>query len=284
MILVTGATGNVGREAVRLLLDAGIEPVAVTRDPAAALPDGARVMVGDPSRLGSMASALDGVEAILLSPRSVGGATAELLALAAARGATRVVVLSAVTVAYPAGLPRFAAQFRAVEDAATSSGLRATMLRCADFDANALAWAPQIRATGTVRGAYRDAITSPIDERDVAAVAVRALLDPSHAGRSYLLTGPEPLSQDDKVRLIGRAVGRELAFEELQPEQVRAGMLAAGLPEEIPDRLLGSLADYAKQPGPTSTTVAEVLGRPARTFAEWAVDHAAAFRSDGSHR
>src|SRR5258705_13156929 len=106
MILVTGATGNVGREAVRLLLDAGIEPVAVTRDPAAVLPDGARVMVGDPSRPGSMASALDGVEAILLSPRSVGGATAELLALAAARGATRVVVLSAVAGGHPAGLPR----------------------------------------------------------------------------------------------------------------------------------------------------------------------------------
>lgn len=284
MILVTGATGNVGREAVRLLLEAGAEPMAVTRDPAAALPDGARRTVGDPSRPASIASALDGVDAILLSPRAVGGAAAELLALAAERGVTRVVVLSAVTVVYPVGLPRFAAEFRAVEDAAISSGLQATMLRSADYDANTLAWAPQIRATGIVRGAYRDAITSSIDERDIAAVAARALLDPSHAGRSYLLTGPEPLSQDDKVRLIGRAVGRDLAFEELRPEQVRAGMLAAGLPEDVPDRLLGSLADYAKQPGPTSTTVAEVLGRPARTFAEWAVDHAAAFRPDGSDR
>lgn len=284
MILVTGATGNVGREAVRLLLEAGAEPGAVTRDPTAGLPDGVRVVVGDPSRPASIAPVLDGVEAILVSPRAVGGATAELLALAAGRGATRVVVLSAVTVAFPVGDPRFAGEFRAAEDAARASGLHATMLRSTDYDANALAWAPQIRATGFVRGAYRDAITSPIDERDVAAVAVRALLDPSHAGRSYLLTGPEPISQGDRVRLIGQAIGRDLAFEELRPEQVRAGMLAAGLPEDVPDRLLGSLADYAKQPGPSSTTVAEVLGRPARTFAQWAVDHGAAFQPEGSLR
>ena len=78
---------------------------------------------------------------------------------------------------------------------------------------------------------------------------------------------------------FGEAIGKELIFEQVSPEQVRKGMLAQGLPEEIPNRLLGSLADYAKQAGPSTTAVEEVLGRPALTFAEWAADHASAFRN-----
>jgi uncharacterized protein YbjT (DUF2867 family) len=187
-----------------------------------------------------------------------------------------VVVLSAVTVVYPAGYRRFAEQFQTVEDTVKASGLRRTILRCADFASNGLEWASQIRPAGAVRGVYGDAATSTIDERDIAAVAVRALLNPAHAGNSYLLTGPQSLTQHDKVRLIGQAIGRDLSFVELSPEQVRQAKLAGGHPEEIPDRLLSSLADYAKQPGPSSATVEQVLARPARTFAEWAADHAAA--------
>jgi uncharacterized protein YbjT (DUF2867 family) len=94
-----------------------------------------------------------------------------------------------------------------------------------------------------------------------------------------VLTGPQSLTQRDKVRLIGEAIGKELSFEEVPPEQLRQAMLAQGLPEDVPDRLLGSLADYAKQPGPSSKTVEQVLSRPALTFAEWAAEHAAAFRN-----
>ncbi|MFL5332593.1 MAG: NAD(P)H-binding protein, partial [Geminicoccaceae bacterium] len=268
MILVTGATGNIGREVVNLLLADGQQVVAVTRDPAtAALPDGARVVGGDPSHPTTLTEALLGVEAVLISPRALGDATAavatcELLALAAARGVQRVVALSAATVEYPAGYRRFAGAFKAVEDAVKASVLPWTILRSTDYAANALAWAPQIRATGVVRGAYADAVTSTIHERDVAAVAVCALMNPAHAGYAYLLSGPQSLSQRDKVRLIGEAIGKKLSFEELPPDQVRQAMLAQGLPADVPDRLLGSLADYAKQPGPSSHTVAQILGRP----------------------
>ncbi len=117
-----------------------------------------------------------------------------------------------------------------------------------------------------MRGAYGDAATSTIHERDVAAVAARALVNPAHAGHTYLLTGPQSLTQRDKVRLIGKAIGKKLSFEELPPEQLRQAMLAQGLPEDVPDRLLGSLADYAKQPGPSSDTVEQILGRPALTL------------------
>jgi uncharacterized protein YbjT (DUF2867 family) len=279
MILITGATGTVGREVVRQLLANGTRPVAVTRDPATAnLPGEAEVLAADPSRPQTLAPALGRVDAVLVSPRAVAGATGELLSLAAAHGARRAVVLSAATVQFPAGLARFAAEFRAVEDAALASGLAVSVLRCADFDANALAWAPQVRQGRVVFGAYPDAATSPIHQRDIAAVATLAL-DGGHEGRTYVLTGPQSLTQRDKVSLIGEATGLDLSFAEVAPGQVRQAMLGQGLPEEIPDRLLGSLADYARKPGPTTDTVPELLGRPALTFADWAAENAAAFSS-----
>ncbi len=285
MILVTGATGNVGREVVNLLLDDCEKVVAVTRNPAtAALPDGAHVVGGDPSRPQTLAPALRGVETVFISPRALGDATAgaatvELLKLAAEQGARRVVVLSAVTVEYGGGYQRFADAFRAIEDGARASGLQWTILRCADFAANALAWAPQIRQAGVVRGVYGDGATSTIHERDVAAVSTRALLDAAHAGRTYVLTGPQSLTQRTKVRLIGEAIGLEVPWVEVAPEQFRQAMLAQGLPEDIPDRMIGYWSDRVQQPGPSSDTVEQILGRPALTFAQWAVEHAAAFRN-----
>jgi uncharacterized protein YbjT (DUF2867 family) len=278
MFLVTGATGSVGRTAVDLLLAEGHKVMAVTRDPShAGLPGDAQVVAGDPSKPETLA--LNGVEAILLAPRAVGSATAELLSLAAARGVRRVVVLSAATVEYPVGLPRFMEHFKSVEADAKASGLEWAFLRSTDYAANTLAWAPQIRAGNVVRGAYGSAATSTVHERDVAAVAVRALVDAGHAGGSYLLTGSESLSQYDKVRLLGRAIGKELTFVEIPPEQVHQAMLAQGLPADVPERLLGSLADYAVQAGPTSDDVEKVLGRPALTFAQWATERAAAIRN-----
>jgi uncharacterized protein YbjT (DUF2867 family) len=278
MILVTGATGSVGRETVRLLLAEGAEVAAVTRDRAtASLAAGVHVIRGDPSRPQTLASALGGIDAVLVSPRAVGSSTAELLSLAARHGAQHAVVLSAATVQYPAGLPRFAAEFESIEDAANASGLAVTLLRSADYAANALAWTPQIRQAGVVHGAYADAATSPIHSRDIAAVAVQALTGTRHAGCTYVVTGPQSLTQPEKVRLIGAATGLNLSFVEVAPEQARQAMLTQGLPEEIPDRLLSSLADYARQPGPSTETVRQLLGRPALTFAEWAAENAAAF-------
>ncbi|MFE0457865.1 NAD(P)H-binding protein [Kitasatospora sp. NPDC058965] len=280
MIMVTGATGTVGREVVRLLVARGAEAGAVTRDPAArGFTDGARLIVGDPSRPQSLAPALDGVEALLLSPRAVDGASAQVLDLAAERGVRRVVVLSAVTVEYGGGYRRFAEEFERVETAARACGLQWTFLRCADFAANALAWAPQIRATGLARGVYGDAASSPVHQRDIAEIAVRALLDPDHAGCAYAITGPQSLTQHDRARLIGEAVGRKVAFEEVSPAVLRRALLAQGLPEDVPDRLIGYAAACLAAPGPTTDTVARLLGRPARTFATWAAEHAAAFRS-----
>jgi uncharacterized protein YbjT (DUF2867 family) len=285
MILITGATGNVGREVVNLLRASGEQVVAVTRQPAtAALPDSAVVVEGDPTRPQTLASELRGVEAVFISPRALGDATAgaatvELLKLAAEQGVQRVVVLSAVTVEYGVGYQHFADAFKAVEDAARASGLQWTILRCSDFASNALAWAPQIRAAGVVRGVYGDAATLTIHERDIAAVSALALVDAAHAARTYVLTGPQSLTQREKARLIGEAIGREVPWVEVAPEQLRQALLAQGVPEDVPDRIIGYWADHVGRQEPSSPTLERLLGRPALTFAEWAAEHSAAFRN-----
>ncbi|MEU4158609.1 NAD(P)H-binding protein [Actinoplanes sp. NPDC026670] len=271
MILILGATGVVGRETVRLLTGRGLPVAAVTRNRQAVLPAGAFSV--HPDEIPDLAE----VRAVLLSPRAAGPAAAGVLTHARRAGARRIVVLSSVTVPHPAGEPRFREQFQAAEELAVGSGLDWTVLRCADFAANTLAWAGQIRGGDIVRGAYAQARTSTVDERDIAAVAALALAGPDHAGRTYLLTGPQSLSQPDKVATLGAVLGRPLTFAEVTPDAIRGGMIAAGLPAEVPDRLLGSQADYARAAGPAGDDVCRVLGRPARTYATWAEDHRAAF-------
>jgi uncharacterized protein YbjT (DUF2867 family) len=287
VILITGATGNIGREVVNLLLDSDEQVLAVTRNPAtAALPASVQVVGGDPSHPQTLLSALHtmhDIKTVFISPRALGDATAgeataQLLKMAAEHGAKRVVALSAVTVEFGGGYKHFADAFKDVEDAAKASGLQWTILRCAEFDSNALAWVPQIRATNAVRGAYGNVVTSPIHNRDVAAVSALALVDAAYAQHTYVLTGPQSLTQRERVHLIGEAIGKEAHWIELTPQQAREGMLAQGLPEDIPDRLLGYLASLDQEPGPSSHTVEQLLGRPAFTFAQWAVEHAAAFQ------
>ncbi|KJK44973.1 NmrA family transcriptional regulator [Lentzea aerocolonigenes] len=265
MILITGANGVVGRAVMTLLSGQGAAFTPIGR------------AQGDLFHPQWIEPALDGVDAIQISPRATGPGLEELLRLAVKQGVRRAVLLSATTVEHPAGERRFAAQFARAEDLVTRSGLEWTVLRLADFAANALAWAAQLEAGDVVRGAYGKAATSPIHETDIAAVAVQALLSGAHAGAVHTLTGPQSLDQYEKVRIIGSAAGRTLSFQELPPEQVRQAMLAQGLPEEVPARLLGSLADYAERPGPTTGTVEDLLGRPALTFADWARANAQAF-------
>ena len=279
MVLITGATGNVGREVVNLLLAEGVKVAAVSRNPETAmLPSEVQATKGNPSEPQSIASALDGVEALLLSPRAVDGAVGELVTLAASKGVRRAVVLSALTAQYGGGYQRFADGFRAFEDAAKNSGVDWTVLRSADYASNAKAWLPQIRTGDVVRGAYGDAATSAIHERDVAAVAARALVESSHIGRTYVLTGPQSLTQRERLAAIGGAIKRNLTWRETSPEEIRQAMIANGLPPDVPDRMLGYFADYVHKSGPSTDTVRDLLGRPALTFAKWAAEHAAEFR------
>jgi uncharacterized protein YbjT (DUF2867 family) len=144
------------------------------------------------------------------------------------------------------------------------------------FAANALWWwAPQIRAGGdVVRWPHLAAPTAPIDERDIAAVAVRALCEDGHAGAEYVLTGPQSLSQLEQISTIADVIGRSLRIEEISPEDARDELLTS-----IPKMLLDAWAAAIGQPAFVTSTVAEITGAPARTFRDWAADHAAQFRA-----
>src|SRR5438046_5299842 len=169
--------------------------------------------------------------------------------------------------------------FEQIERLIETSGLECTFLRPGMFAANALSWwAQQIMAGDVVRWPHRSAPTAPIDERDIAAVAVRALCEDEHAGAEYVLTGPESLSQFEQVSTIGGVIGRSLRIEEISPDEARRELLRIG-PLPAVNMLLDAWAAAIGQPAHVTSTVAEITGAQAKTFLEWATDNAAEFQN-----
>jgi uncharacterized protein YbjT (DUF2867 family) len=280
-ILVTGATGRVGRLVVAELLAAGVPVRALTRRPSAAeLPTAVDVFAGDLAAPESLDAALQGVSAVFLlwtAPPGTVGAVVERLAAST----RRVVFLSS-----PHQTPHpffqqpnpMAALHAGIERSIAAAGLSATMIRPGMFASNVtLWWANAIRNGGVVRWPYGAAETAPIDERDIAAVAARALHQDGHASGDYVLTGPESLSQAEQVGIIADAIGRPIQFEELSPDEFRRET-EGRWPPAVVNMLLNAWAAAIGQPAFVTSTVAEVVGTPARTFRQWAVDHADAFR------
>ncbi|TMR97923.1 NAD(P)H-binding protein [Nonomuraea basaltis] len=272
-ILVTGATGTVGRQIVAQLVERGAPVRALTRNPAAArLPGSVEVAYGDLTEPRSLTPALEGVTALHLI--TVGGNSyadyaplqtgPEIVALAAKAGVRRVSVLGGW-------------DETSVEEALRASDLGWTQLLCVEFMANAFEWAESIRDEGVVR-VFGDHPGVVVHEADIAAVAVAALVEEGHAGRSYELTGPQALTPAERVRLIGEAVGRQIRFEELSADEYRASMRAAGESDELIEFAVQLGANPPAASSIVQPTVEQVIGRPARTFAQWAVEHADAFR------
>src|SRR5262249_28210815 len=165
-----------------------------------------------------------------------------------------------------------------IERVIEGSGLEWTFLQPGMFAANARAWwAPQIRAGDVVRWPHLSTPTAPIDERDIAAVAVRALCEDLHAGAEYVITGPESSSQFEQISTIGRVIGRSLRIEEISPDQARREGLA-GIPPVAINMLLDAWAAANGQPAHVTHTFTEVTGAPARSFVDWVADHASEFR------
>ncbi|MGH3342820.1 MAG: SDR family oxidoreductase [Carbonactinosporaceae bacterium] len=284
MFLVTGATGTIGRPLVGLLAGEGAKVRAVTRNPlAAGLPAHVEVVEGDPSRPDTIAPFLAGVNALFLHPRAVGTPAVELLALAREQGVTRVVTLSATNV--DDDLDEQPSRYRGdrnkeVEDAAAASGLEWVSLRASFFASNTLhAWGAQIRAGDVVRGPYAAFAEAPIHERDLAGVGARALLTDEFVGRRLELTGPQSLTHEEMVAIIGDAIGRPLRYQEIPPQAAKQGMVAHGFPAPFVEALMARYAREVGQAAPLTGEAEKALDRPARTYAEWAADHAAAFRN-----
>lgn len=278
MILVTGATGNVGGHVVQLLTAAGESVRVLVRDPEKAAGLGAAEVVrGDLGKPESLPAALDGVSAVFLF--AVPGSGPAFVAAARAAGVERIVMLSSNAVVEEAAeQPNPIAQYHAdIEAAVRGSGIAWTLLRTGHMATNALPWASQTKTGDVVRGPYAGATSAPVHEADLAEVAVLALTGVGHDGHTYELTGPESLTAAEQVALIGAAIGRPLRYEELPPEVAREQM-SRFIPPFIIDTLFAAWAAAVGVPAVVEPTVEKLTGRPARTFAQWAADRAADFR------
>jgi uncharacterized protein YbjT (DUF2867 family) len=283
MIVVTGATGVLGRPLVDQLASAGAAVRAITRTPhASGFPASVDVVPGDPGKPSTMTAALTGATTLFLNPRAVGDAAGELVALARELGVRKVVALAAANIDDPDDEQPSRLRGdrnREAEHAAVNSGLAWTSLRPSSFAINTIgAWGAQIRAGDVVRYVYAGFQESLIHEHDLAEVTARALLSDDLLGRRLELTGPQSLSHAEQVAIIGDVIGRPLRFEEVPPAVATQAMLRNGLPEPFVTALMARYATHLSHAQhPPTRDVQHVLGRPARTYAQWVADHAAAF-------
>ncbi|MEV4053816.1 NAD(P)H-binding protein [Amycolatopsis sp. NPDC049688] len=274
MFLVTGATGNVGAEVVSALAAAGAPVRALVRRPDAVLPGGVEAAVGDLNAPDGLTDALKGVEGVFLLPGydDMPG----MLARAREAGVRRIVLLSGGSAALADMGNAVSRYMTLAERAVRESDLDWTFLRPRAFMANALRWLPQLRAGDTVRVQFPQVAAACIDPADIAAVAALALAG-GHEGRIHELTGPVAMRPAEQVAVLASVLGRDLRCVELSNAETRAE-LEASLPQEYADAFWSFYADGTLDEATVFPTVAEVTGRPARTFAEWAEAHADAFR------
>ncbi|WP_103352454.1 NAD(P)H-binding protein [Amycolatopsis sp. CA-128772] len=265
-ILVTGATGSVGRLVVDELLAAGVPVRALTVDPGRArLPAEAEVVVGSLARPSTLPGALEGVSAVYLAPMA--RTVRRFCELASEAGVERVVALSGSSVGDDHE-GSSGHEYAAVEAAVRDAGFAWTFLRPGVFMNNTLDWAPLVRA-GEVALAYGDATQTPIDLGDIAAVAARVLGSDGHVGVTYVLSGPEAISLRGQVETLASVLGREIRFRELTPAEQRAQWIGYGVPETAVGWLLEGFAETLRNPQVPTGVVEELLGRKGTTYAEW---------------
>jgi uncharacterized protein YbjT (DUF2867 family) len=288
VILVTGATGNVGGRLVRELAAVGAPTRALVRTPEAAVSLrelGVEAVVGAFEDADSLREAVSGVERVyVVSPAgadSLVGWQLPVVEAARAAGVTHIVKQSSIAADEPTEASIVAAH-RRIEEAIERSGIAWTHLRPHWFMQNELGQAGSIAADG-VFYAPDVARISMIDVADIAAVAARVLTSDGHEGTAYVVTGPEALSYADLAGIYSRVLEREVTWQEVTFEQAQQAMSDGGLPEELAVGYTEILRRYSEG-GVTervSSAVPELLGRPARTFEEFLQDHRDAYRSAG---
>jgi uncharacterized protein YbjT (DUF2867 family) len=279
VIVVTGATGNIGRPLLKNLTAAGQAVTAVSRGASAPLPAGTGLTAvrADLAEPDSLVPAFKGAEALFLLVHGSGDGLdgAALLGAAKAAGVRRVLLLSSVAAGTRPELRAYDG-FRALEDAVTGSGLEWTILRPGGFHSNALAWAPSVAAQRTVFAPFGDIALPSVDPADLADVAAMALLDPRHAGQTYVLAGPST-SPRDRAEALAAALGEPVAFVEVPRDQAREEM-SRWMPAAIADDTLTILGSPTPEESTVGPDLTRLLGRPARAFTDWARDNVDAFR------
>lgn len=284
MILVAGATGNVGGELIKQLVQHGERVRAMTRRPEAAhIPHGAEVVRADFDDRASVAAAMVGVDRLYFMsaqpPGSAPAPTHEQVASACARaaGVRHIVKLSVLGGGGDDVHDPITHWHHQAEEAIRASGIDWTFLRPGRFMSNAPQWAPMIRGDAKVRIAFAFRPSTPIDPSDVASVALQALTQPGHAGKTYELTGPELLTPAQELDILSKVLAHPLELIALPPEAAREGMRRMGMPADIVEATLRRVetSDHGTRILPT---VQQVTGHLPRTFAAWAQAHIDAFR------
>ncbi|MFD3508043.1 NAD(P)H-binding protein [Nocardia sp. NPDC058666] len=271
MILVTGATGNVGAEVVQALASTGDAVTAMVRDPAkAVLPGGAHAIEGDltaPQTLN-----FDGVRAVFLLPGYPGVAQA-----AAKAGVQHIVQLSGLSAATRDTSNAVTRYMVAAEDEVTDSGAAWTILRPCAFASNALRWLPQLRDGDEIRAPFPTVRTAALDPHDLGAVAATVLRADSHHGEILWPTGPVALTPAEQVAILAEVTGRALTCRGLTDDEARAQLLET-TPVEYVDAFFDFYVAGVIDESVVRPTVEQVTGRPPQPFAMWAARHADAFR------
>ncbi|QIY53617.1 NAD(P)H-binding protein [Streptomyces sp. RPA4-5] len=279
MIVVTGATGNIGRPLTQALAAAGQQVTAVSRH-TAAVPNGVRHVAADLAEPAGLKPALAGAKALFLllsgDLHAAGARPAEIISQAAASGVRRVVLLSTLgVVTRPFGPTRIA--MRALEDMLRESGLEWAILRPGGFASNALWWAESVRAQQVVAAPFGDVGVPIIDPADIAEVAAACLLEDRHSGGAYELTGPEVITPRQQAEALAGALGSPVRFHELTRDEAKAAMTQS-MPAELADDTLDILGSPSPAELRVSPDVQRVLGRAPRPFADWAARNVTAFR------
>lgn len=278
LTLVTGCRGRIGSTLAALLLGRGHPVRAASRNPAElSLPTGIPAVacdLGDPE---TFPAALEGVDSVFLyaEPSHID----DFLAAAQAAGVGHIVLLSSSSVLAPdAASNPIAASHHAVEEALTASPVGSTFLRPGDFASNAHQWAGAFRSGRPVDLPYPLSGTSPIDETSIAEAALAVLTDTRLQGAAYHLTGPESLTATEQVELLAAAAGSTTTVNAVS-RQAWKESVAPFLPAEFAEALLSHWAATDGSPAEVTRDTEKLTGRPARTFASWAAEHAAAFRA-----
>jgi uncharacterized protein YbjT (DUF2867 family) len=283
MILVTGATGHVGSELVRLLADQGAPARALVHSPDKATPIqrlGLETALGDYEQPDTLDVAMKGCDQLfLLSPPTPRQPQQERHVIEAARraGVGHVVKQSVPWAGVDAPLV-FSRWHGQVEEDLARSGLAYTLLRPSSFMQNFLMSAQQVADQGVLYGMFGEGRVAFIDARDIAAVAAELLTNPGHHGASYTLTGPEALSAAEVAERLAAATGRQVRSVDLGADAFRQALAGAGMPGWLVDGVVEGNTMLAAGHGATVTDeVARLTGRPPRTFAQFAADHRVAF-------
>ncbi|MEU6993864.1 NAD(P)H-binding protein [Streptomyces sp. NPDC046465] len=279
MIVVTGATGNIGRPLTQALVEAGEAVTTVSRH-AVAAPVGVRHLSVDLAEPAGLEPALAGAKALFLllsgDLHAIGATPADIIGRAEAAGVRRVVLLSTLGVtSRPFGTTRIA--MRELEDVLRASGLDWAILRPGGFASNALWWAESVRAHQVVAAPFGDIGVPVVDPADIAEVAAACLLEDRHAGGVYELTGPQVITPRGQTEAIAAALGSPVRFHELTREEAKAAMVQT-MPAELADDTLDILGAPNAAELRVSPDVRRILGREPRSFADWAARNVAAFR------